>query len=119
MRFSTNDYTANWINLEVGIAMGCTISPILFVIAMEVIMKAAEGSAGPANLGGGCSMLPLKAFMDGTTVICFIEEETRRILTHLDVLMSWCRMEVKPKKSRSLSIRKGKIDEATTLTEAD
>ncbi|GFN84192.1 glutamine synthetase [Plakobranchus ocellatus] len=36
MRFSTNNYTTNWINLEVGIAMGCTISPILFVMAMEV-----------------------------------------------------------------------------------
>ncbi|GFO02404.1 reverse transcriptase [Plakobranchus ocellatus] len=88
MRFSTNSYTTNWINLEVGIAMGCTISPILFVMAMEVILKAAEGSAGPANLGGGCSMPPLKAFMDDTTSICSKEDETRRMLTRLDDLMS-------------------------------
>ncbi|GFO47106.1 reverse transcriptase [Plakobranchus ocellatus] len=54
MWFSTNDYTTNWINLEVGIALGCTISLILFIMAMEVIFKAAEGSAGPANLGGRC-----------------------------------------------------------------
>ncbi|GFR94546.1 reverse transcriptase [Elysia marginata] len=58
MRFSTADYTTNWINLEVGIAIGCTISPILFVMAMEVILKAAESSARPANLGGRCSMQP-------------------------------------------------------------
>ncbi|GFN94352.1 reverse transcriptase [Plakobranchus ocellatus] len=116
MRFSTNDYTTNWINLEVGIAMGCTISPILFLMAMEVILKAAEGSAGPANLGGGCSMPPLKALMDDTTVICSKEDETRWMLTRLDVLMSWCRMEFKPKKSRSLSIKKGKVDKATTFT---
>ncbi|GFO29352.1 reverse transcriptase [Plakobranchus ocellatus] len=70
MRFSTNNYTTRWINLEVGIAMECTISPILFVMAMEVILKAAEGIAGPANLGGGCSMPPLKAFMDDTTINC-------------------------------------------------
>ncbi|GFO37379.1 reverse transcriptase [Plakobranchus ocellatus] len=107
MRFSTNDYTTNWINPEVAIAMGCTLSSILFVMAMEVILKAAEGSAGPANLGGRCSMPPLKAFMDDTTII------------YLDVLMSWCRMEFKPKKSRSLSIRKGKVDEATTFTVAE
>ncbi|GFO24652.1 reverse transcriptase [Plakobranchus ocellatus] len=113
MRFSTNNYTTNWINLEVGIAMGCTISPILFVMAMEVILKAAEASAGPANLGGGCSMPSLKAFMDDT-VICSKEDETRRMLTRLDDLMSWCRMEFKPKKSRSL----GKVDEATTFTVA-
>ncbi|GFS06742.1 reverse transcriptase [Elysia marginata] len=61
MRFSTSDYTTNWINLEMGDVMGCTISPILFVMAMEVILKAAEGSAVPANLGGGCAMPPLKA----------------------------------------------------------
>ena len=65
MRFSTNSYTTDWINLEVGIAMGCTISQIL---AMEVILKAAEDSAGLANLGGGCYMPPLNAFMDDTTI---------------------------------------------------
>ncbi|GFN85219.1 reverse transcriptase [Plakobranchus ocellatus] len=119
IRFSTNNYTTNWINLEVGIAMGCTISPILFAMAMEVILKAAEGSAGPANLGGGCSSPPLKAFMDDTTIICSKEDETRRMLTRLDDLMSWCRMEFRPKKSRSLSIRRGKIDEATTFTLAE
>ncbi|GFN82031.1 reverse transcriptase [Plakobranchus ocellatus] len=119
MRLSTNGYTANWINLEVGIAMGFKTSPILFVMATEVVLKAAEGSAGPDNLGGGCSMLPLKAFMDDTTVICSKEDETRRMLTRLDVLMSWCRMEFKPKKSRSLSISKGKVDEATTFTVAE
>ncbi|GFN77645.1 reverse transcriptase [Plakobranchus ocellatus] len=119
MRFSSNDYITNWINLEIGIAMGCTISPIPFVMAMEVILKAAEGSAGPADLGGGCSMPSLKAFMDDTTIICFKEDETRRMLTRLGVLMSWCRMEFKPKKSRSLSIRKGKVGEATTFTLAE
>ncbi|GFO26962.1 reverse transcriptase [Plakobranchus ocellatus] len=73
MRFSTNDSTTTWINLEVGIAMGCTISPILFVMAIEVILKTAEGSAGPANLNGGCSRPPLKYFMGShhhTTIIC-------------------------------------------------
>ena len=54
MTFSTNSYTTDWINLEIRIAMGCMISPILFVMAMEVTLKAAEESAGPANLGGGC-----------------------------------------------------------------
>ncbi|GFO46708.1 reverse transcriptase [Plakobranchus ocellatus] len=47
------------------------------------------------------------------------KDETRRMLTCLDVLMSWCRMEFKPKKSRSLSIRKGKVDETMTFTVAE
>ena len=118
MRFSTISYTTDWINLEIGIAMGCTISPILFVMAMEVILKAAKDSAGPANLGGGCYMPPLKAFMDDTTIICSKEDETRRMLERLDVLMAWCRMKFKPKKSRSFSVRKGKIDATTIFTVA-
>ncbi|GFS16531.1 hypothetical protein ElyMa_006799100 [Elysia marginata] len=44
------------------------MSPFLFVVTMEVILKAAEGSAGPARLSGRCSMPPVKAFIDGTTI---------------------------------------------------
>ncbi|KAK3785966.1 hypothetical protein RRG08_018510 [Elysia crispata] len=58
--FSTNSYTTDWISLEIGIAKDCTISPILFVMALEVILKAAEDNAGPANLGDVCYMPPLK-----------------------------------------------------------
>ena len=37
-----------------GIAMGCMISSFLFVTAMEIILKTAEGGASLANLLGGC-----------------------------------------------------------------
>ena len=111
MRYTTQSCTTDWVNLEVGIAMGCTISPILFVMAMEIILKASERYAGPADLGDGCEMHPLKAFMDDTTILCSSEEDTRRMLNRLDELMTWCRMSFKPKKSRSLSLRKGKVDE--------
>ncbi|GFO26787.1 reverse transcriptase [Plakobranchus ocellatus] len=70
MKFSTERYMTGCINLEVGIAMGCTKSPILFVLAMKVILRAAGGSASPEDLGGGCYMPPLKAFMDDTTILC-------------------------------------------------
>ena len=118
MRYSTQSFTTDWVNLEVGIAMGCTISPILFVLAMEVILKASEQYAGPTNLGDGCQMHPLKAFMDDTTILCSEEEDTRKILERLDGLMSWSRMSFKPKKSRSLSISsigKGNVDEPVSF----
>ena len=41
------------------------------------------------------------------------------MLERLDVLMAWCTMKFKPKKSRSLSVRKGKIDATTTFTVAN
>ena len=119
MRFSTNSCTTDWINLKIGIAMGCALSPILFVMAMEVIVKAAESNAGPANLGGGCYLPPLKAFMDYTAVICSKEDETCQMLERLGELMSLCRMNFKPKRYCSLSVRKGKIDLTTTFTAAN
>ena len=61
-------------------------------------------------------MRPLKSFMDDTTIICSKEDETRRMLERPDVLMAWCRMKFKPKKSRSLSVKKGKIDATTIFT---
>ena len=69
-----NDYFTDWISLEIGIAMGCAISPILFVMALEVIMKAKEGRAGLKSLGGGCYIPPLKASMDDTLVIYSIKD---------------------------------------------
>ena len=87
--------------------MGCAISPILFVLAMEVILKAAMSSAGPAELGNGYQVPPLKAFMDDTTILTTKEEETHKILKKLDELVASSRMKFKPKKSRSLSLRKG------------
>ena len=119
MRFSTSEYTTSWIDLQVGIAMGCAISPILFVLAMEVLLKASARNASPADLGGGHVTPPLKAFMDDTTVLSTDEEETRKVLARLDEAVAAARMKFKPKKSRSLSLRKGKVDESVTFNVAN
>ncbi|GFN98103.1 reverse transcriptase [Plakobranchus ocellatus] len=78
---------------------------------MEVLLKAAERSASPAEFGGECYIPSLKAFIDDTTILCSKEDETRRMLVRLDALMNWSRMSFKLKKSRSLSVGKGKLDE--------
>ncbi|GFN90762.1 reverse transcriptase [Plakobranchus ocellatus] len=93
--------------LELSIAMGCTISPILIVLAMEVIFRAVERGASAANLGGECSMLPLKAIMDDTVILCSKENENHSMLVvQLDPLMDWSKMSFKLMKSRSVFIRK-------------
>jgi len=55
MRFTTKSFTTEWVQLQVGIAMGCTVSPILFVLAMQVLLKATEWHAGTTHLGEGFS----------------------------------------------------------------
>ncbi|GFN90150.1 reverse transcriptase [Plakobranchus ocellatus] len=80
MRFSAERYTTDWINLEDSIATGCTISPILLDLAMEVILTAAD-------FDGGYYMPLLKAFMDDTKILLPKENKTRRMLVWLDALM--------------------------------
>ncbi|GFS15150.1 reverse transcriptase [Elysia marginata] len=41
------------------------------------------------------------------------------MLIRFDTLMAWCRMKFKSKKSRSLSIKKGEIEETVAFTVAD
>ena len=110
MRYRTKSYVTDWTQLEVGIAMGCTVSPILFVLAMQVLLKATEATAAPVKLGKGSIMPPLKAFMDDTTVMSNNASSMKEILARLDQLIMWSRMKFKPAKSRSLSLEKGKLD---------
>ncbi|GFO11359.1 reverse transcriptase [Plakobranchus ocellatus] len=86
---------------------------------MEVIPRAAEWIGVPVPDFSGRSYMPtLKAFMDDTTILCSKETKTRRMLVRLDALMNWSRMSFKQKKSRSISIRKGKLDEDVSFKAA-
>ena len=103
MMFSTNSHTTEWSNLEIGIPMDCTISPILFVMAMEVILAAAAESTAQVNVGGRCYMPHLKTFTDNTTIMCPNEDEAR-----LYARVPWClngimQDDIQTKVSQSLS----------------
>jgi hypothetical protein len=104
MRFTTGKFTTDWQRLEVGIAAGCTISVVLFVLVMEMILKSTETKDEEIKI-------QLKGFMDDITVISKAEAATRNILKRLDDLIIWSRMKFKAKKSRSCTFKKGKQKE--------
>ena len=43
---STADFTTGWQKLEIGIMAGCTISPLAFTMAMEIIIRASKWVVG-------------------------------------------------------------------------
>ncbi len=116
MCFSLDGRMAGWQELEVGIAISCSISPILFVASFEIILIGARQMAkGLRSLSGG--RLPvLSGYMDDVKTILQTALCAARLLKHLDKLMQWAMMEIKPSKSRSLSIRKGARDDRTMFT---
>ena len=84
MQFTTKEYTTNRNKLEVGIVMGCLVSPILFLLAMQLLLKVTENNAEIVELGGGFQMPPVKAFMDDTTILSSKESTTHKILSLMD-----------------------------------
>ncbi|KAI8493811.1 hypothetical protein Bbelb_281580 [Branchiostoma belcheri] len=55
LRFRTADFTTQWQNLEKGIVTGCTISPILFIMGMNLLIDAAATKAKGPRMNSGIS----------------------------------------------------------------
>ncbi len=113
MCFSLQDFTTGWQQLEVSIAMGCAISPILFVASFEIIFIRARRMVGGIKLPTGQRLLPLRSYMDDVTSLLQTAACTSRLLKRMDELMLWARMKIKPSKSRSLSLRRGVRNDST------
>ncbi len=108
--------TTGWQQLEVGIAMGCSISPILFVAAFEVILIGARQVVGGVRLPAGQRLPLIRSYIDDITCLLRTAPCTSRLLKGLDELITWARMKFKPQKSRSLSLRKGERNDRVTFT---
>ncbi|KAK0139173.1 Retrovirus-related Pol polyprotein from type-2 retrotransposable element R2DM [Merluccius polli] len=100
--------TTAWQHLETGIMAGCTISPLAFTMAMELIIRASRWVVGGERLKNGLRLPPIRAYMDDMTTIT-TSACTKRLLDKLQGNMKWARMEFKPSKSRSISIVKGQL----------
>ena len=111
MRFTTNDYTTSWQAMEIGIMMGCVISPLLFVMCMELILRGTEETVKGEETSSGCVLPPSRAFMDDVTTLIQSKEGTQQLLDRFYNLFTWTRMKAKPKKSRSISLIRGKVQD--------
>ncbi|KAL0182507.1 hypothetical protein M9458_021882, partial [Cirrhinus mrigala] len=87
--------------------MGCSISPILFTTAFEVILIAGRQTVRGIRSPSGQRLPALRSYMDDITILLQTAACTNRLLKRLEDLFTWARMKIKPFKSRSLSIRKG------------
>ena len=111
MRFTTRSYTTEWQELQTGIPMGCTISPLLFVLVMEIVTRSSQAEFVGVQGADGVVRPPLRSFMDDITVICSEPARTRRGIQKLSEMIRWLRMKFKASKCRSLSIRRGKVQD--------
>lgn len=109
MRFTVADFTTKWQRLEKGIMARCTISVVLFVDAMNLLLKVAGMQCRGPKADDDTRHPSCRAFTDDVMVMTPSIQGTRWILGSLEKMASWSRMQFNPKKCRSLSILKGKL----------
>ncbi|XP_074527636.1 uncharacterized protein LOC141791255 [Halichoeres trimaculatus] len=109
MRFTSGTVSSEQHRLEKGIITGCTISVILFSLAMNMVAKSAELECRGPKTKSGVRQPPIRAFMDDLTVTTESVPGCRWILHGLERLTTWARMRFKPEKSRSLVLKRGKV----------
>jgi len=93
----------------VGIPVGCAISPLLFVMNMEMIFRSSSGVIRGVAIAPNQHLLPMLAFMDNITGPAPSKQEVVNVLCTLEHLFTWCCMKFKPAKCRSLTLCKGRI----------
>ena len=104
MKFTVKNYTPKWQALGIDIMMGCVISPLLFVLAMELIWRGAENTPKEVMKNEHLTLPPSRAFMDDITILVPSQIAADGLLQKYYDLFRWARMKAKPKKSRSLSL---------------
>ncbi|ONI45671.1 hypothetical protein AN642_00195 [Epulopiscium sp. SCG-B10WGA-EpuloA2] len=108
---STAGFTSGWQRLEIGIMAGCTISPLAFTMAMEVIIRASKWVVGGERRQDGLCLTPIRAYMDDMTLITTMVPCMKRVLERLNKNLKWAGMKIKPSKSRSISVSRGKLSD--------
>ena len=115
IRFSTKKYTTDWQQVEKGIVTGCTLSVILFALAMTMLVMAAkEETKGPRSASGQ-QQVNSRLFMDDIATTTGNLVQTRYLLENLTDKMEWAGLSAKPEKCRSLVIIKGEVSKKTPV----
>lgn len=109
-RSTAGDTVSSWHRYEKGIFAGCTVSVILFLIGFNVILEYVSQTHLPVyTLRSGSRLPGLRAFMDDLVIMFKSVPSTQIALTRVVVALKWARMELKPEKSRSVVVVKGRV----------
>ncbi|XP_052236077.1 uncharacterized protein LOC127847893 [Dreissena polymorpha] len=89
MRFTTKNFTTSWIQLQKGIVTGCTVSVVLFIAAMNLIIKAGDRESRGPKTQTNIRLPPQRGFMDDLTITTESHIQARWILPALEDVVSW------------------------------
>ncbi len=113
MRFTTGHFTTEWQRVEKGIITGCTLSVVLFALAMTwLVLSMRKETKGPKMLSGQ-EQANIRLFMDDIATATETLVQSKHLLKKLSSVLEWAGLLAKPEKCRSLVIIKGKVSKRT------
>ncbi|KAK1806565.1 hypothetical protein P4O66_005073, partial [Electrophorus voltai] len=102
LRVTSESIASDWHHFGKGIITGCTVSVILFALAMNMVVKSAEVECrGPLTKSG--------VQQPSITITTTSVPGSRWIIQGLERLITWARMRFKPFKSKSMVLKRGKV----------
>ena len=109
IRFATRDFTTEWQRVEKGIITGCTLSVVLFSLAMTwIVMSVKKETKGP-KLSSGNLQVNSRLLMDDITTTTETIVQTSYLLDKLVRKLHWAGLYEKVEKCRALVIVKGEV----------
>ena len=113
IRFTTENFTTEWQQVEKGIITGCTLSVVLFSLTMTMLVLSVKNETKGPKTVSGQQQENTRLFMDDVTTTTETITQTNHLLSELGDKLSWARLEVKSGKCRSLVIEQGEISRRT------
>ena len=113
MRFTTASFTTYWQRVEKGIITGCTLSVVLFSLAMTWLITSVQRETKGPKMLSGQKQVNSRLFMDDIATATETLVQSRYLHNKISAVLDWAGLVVKPEKCRSLVIIKGRISEKT------
>jgi hypothetical protein len=87
-RMYVNGYYSDEFSIQSGVAQGCPLSPLLFLVVAEALRVSVDMEKGLEGVKIGTSYFKLSQFADDTTIIM---GHTREIALANKAIQRWCR----------------------------
>ena len=87
-RMYVNGYYSGWFEIKSGVAQGCPLSPLLFLICAEALKTAFDQEEGFKGIKVGDHFYKISQFADDTTILMGDISEERYVTR---ALRRWCR----------------------------
>ena len=110
IRFTTKKFTTEWQRVERGIITGCTLSVVIFALAMSWIVESVQNVTKGPKTSTGQRQVNSRLLMDDIATTTETVPQTRHLLNSLSGKLKKAGLDCKPAKCRVLVIIKGKVE---------